>query len=133
VKESRIEQRTCELAWELLGVENTKLKDLGENGYPDRLFWLPGGKPLLIEFKRPGEKPEPKQVDIHRKLQALGYNVQVHTNEFDALEAIIEAVDTPQLPKEGREILTRARSCCAILRSRSRENRNHTSSFKDTN
>lgn len=118
--ETKIELNACRLIYENLGIEGGKLKIIGNNGYPDRIFWLPGGKPLLIEFKQPGEIPEPKQQEIHDLLKGLGYNVQVHTSDVDALQAVIEALETTRLPKESRKILAGARRRCAALRSRTR-------------
>lgn len=118
--ESSVEQEACDLIYDNLGVENSKLKVLGDNGFPDRVFWLPGGKPFLIEFKRPGEKARPKQLYIHNKLRNLGYQVEVHDNAIDAFEAVIKALESTRLSEEGRQVLDRARGRCAVLRSRAR-------------
>lgn len=118
--ETKIEKKTCDLVLNFLGVENSKLKDQGETGFPDRCFWLPGGKPLLIEFKQPGEDPDPKQEYIHNKLKKLGYQVEVCDNEFDGFEIICKALESTRLSKTGCEILDRARRRCAVLRSRAR-------------
>ena len=117
--ESEAERLTCRLAWEHLGIQNDKLKSLSRNGMLDRIFWIPGGKPLLIEFKLPGEDPRPNQKDIHDELRNLGYDAQVHDNAADAFQAIIEAVEPACVSKTSRKILARARRCCAVLRSRS--------------
>lgn len=92
VLESKIERDTCARAAKLMGVIGTKLVAPGETGYPDRIFWLPVGRPLLIEFKRPGENARPKQVFIHEQLRGLGYEVQVHDNVNEALRAIRAAL-----------------------------------------
>jgi hypothetical protein len=119
MRESKIERDAVNLVWEHLGIVGSKLVTPGDTGYPDRIFWIPGGRPLLIEFKRPGEEPKPKQEYIHAQLKKLGYQVEVHDNAIRAFSAVIEAVATTRLPKEGRQILARARSICAVLRSRS--------------
>jgi hypothetical protein len=118
--ENDIEQDACDLVWKYLGIEGSKLKVLGDTGYPDRIFWLPGGRPILIEFKRPGEEPRPKQEQIHERLRGLGYEVQTHDNAIAAFQAVIDAVDTTRLSEDGRKILARARRRCAVLRSRAR-------------
>ena len=120
MRESKIERDAVDLVWKHLGIVGSKLVTPGDTGYPDRIFWLPGGKPLLIEFKRPGEEPEPKQEYIHAQLRKLGYQVEVHDNAIRAFQAIIEAVATTRLSKEGPEILARARGICAVLGSGSR-------------
>lgn len=119
--ESKIEQKAVDLAWQHLGVIGSKLVTPGDTGYPDRIFWIPGGRPLLIEFKRPGGEVRSKQTYIHIQLIRLGYQVEVHDNAIRAFQAIIDAVATTRLPKEGREILARARRICAVLGSGSGE------------
>ena len=46
----------------------------GENGVPDRICILPGGKIIFIELKRPGRKDgmSARQKKIFRVLKALG-------------------------------------------------------------
>jgi hypothetical protein len=118
--ETKIENKAVELVYKYLGIKGTKLTTPGATGYPDRIFWVPGGKPLLIEFKAPGEKSRPKQRQIHKELKSLGYRVEVHDNEVTAFQAVIDSVDTKTLHEEGCKILARARSRCVVLRSRSR-------------
>jgi hypothetical protein len=115
--ETKIEIKACGYVWQYLGIKGGKLTIIGDVGYPDRIFWLPGGKPLLIEFKQPGHVPNPTQQEVHTTLRSLGYNVQVHTNAIDAFEAVINAVETPRLSKKVSEVLARARSRCVVLRS----------------
>ena len=59
------------------GVLCTKMNLMGRRGWPDRCFWLPGGRPLFIEFKRLGAKPTPLQEHVHEQLRAAGYRVEV--------------------------------------------------------
>lgn len=59
-------------------------------GFPDRIFWMPGGSPVLIETKRPGGKPTKLQERMIARLKSLGYKI-----------FIIESYD------EGVAILTR--------------------------
>lgn len=49
----------------------------GENGVPDRICILPGGKIIFIELKRPGRKDglSPRQKKIFLVLNALGCTV----------------------------------------------------------
>ena len=93
--EASIERRACNLIEEHLGVGNSKLTTPGDSGYPDRIFWMPRGKPVFIEFKRPGEKPTKKQDYIHRQLKGLGYEVHTCNNcehAFNIVRAALEAV-----------------------------------------
>lgn len=95
--EKHIESNTCERVLHELGVTSAKLTTPGRRGIPDRIFWLPGGKPLLIEFKRPGEQPRPLQSHIHALLKQLGYHVEVHDNEAEAFESVRRALDATQV------------------------------------
>lgn len=87
--EATVEQWVCDEAWTRHGVPNLKL---GQHGWPDRLFLIPGGRPLLIEFKAPGEEPRPRQAERHRTLRKLGYDVEVHDDKAQALEAVLTAL-----------------------------------------
>jgi hypothetical protein len=56
------------------------------------LFFIPGGRPFLLEIKEDGYTPEPKQEYIHTMLEELGYDVAWTDNEEDALTAICARV-----------------------------------------
>ena len=86
--EKDTENEVVSWAYTSLGITGSKLKIVGDDGYPDRLFWIPGGRPLLIEFKRPGEEPRPKQVYVHNMLRKLGYLVEVCDNVEDGKSII---------------------------------------------
>ena len=86
--EAYIEQKVCSRALTELGLMGTKLVTPGRRGSPDRIFWLPGGKPLLIEFKRPGEQPDPFQAHIHAHLKLLGYIIEVHDDADTAFQSV---------------------------------------------
>lgn len=77
----------------LLGVPSLKLNLKGNRGWPDRIFLIPGGRPLFIEFKRPGEEPRKLQQQRHRILRKLGYDVEVHEERHAALDAVRQARD----------------------------------------
>lgn len=49
----------------------------GNQGVPDRLVFLPGGRVIPIELKAPGETPTAQQLHQHRILQGLGQEVLV--------------------------------------------------------
>ena len=57
------------------GCKALKLIDRGRKGFPDRSFFLPGGKLFLVEFKRPKEKPTQVQLEYHAALIDLGFDV----------------------------------------------------------
>ena len=43
------------------------------NGVPDRIFFVPGGRPLIIEFKARGKEPSETQAWYLDALTASGY------------------------------------------------------------
>src|ERR1044071_8648274 len=66
-------------------------------GWPDDIFLIWGGRPLLMEFKGPGCVPSPIQLRRHEQLRGLGYDVAV-CDDFDAARrAISQALDTAAL------------------------------------
>lgn len=100
-----VEEPTTKRA-EALGVPSTKLTTPTDTGWPDRIFWIFGGRPLLVEFKAPGEEPEPKQVYIINELIRLGYDVEVHDNADEAIKSITEKMAAAQRPKARRKKTT---------------------------
>jgi hypothetical protein len=52
------------------------------------MFLLPSGRPLFIEFKRPGEKPRPLQNSKIKILSKLGYDVETHDTYLTAVLSI---------------------------------------------
>jgi hypothetical protein len=49
----------------------------GNNGVPDRVILLPGGRIVFAELKAPGKTPTPLQAAQHAKIRALGFKVYV--------------------------------------------------------
>lgn len=47
------------------------------NGLPDRMYLLPGGRALFVEFKSTGKKPTRIQEHIIGRIQKLGFTVLV--------------------------------------------------------
>lgn len=60
-------------------------------GWPDRLFLGPGRRCWLVEFKRPGEKPRPQQLALHRRLAVQSHPVSV-IETFAQFEADFDAL-----------------------------------------
>lgn len=73
--ESKLEQDACQYALSFR-VVSLKLDKIKRN-WPDRGFFLPRSKLLLIEFKREGEEPRPAQLAGHKYLNELGHFVHV--------------------------------------------------------
>ena len=54
------------------------------SGVPDRIVFLPGGRIMFVELKRPGQVPTALQSRIHGMLTKLGADVRV----VDSLEGV---------------------------------------------
>jgi len=101
IGEKKIEDTTCERAEEL-GIFNLKLNVKGNVGWPDRVFWIPGGKPFLIEFKKwdgkdKFEKLDDRQRLIIERLLYARYDVEVHDNVEEATESIRRRLESATL------------------------------------
>lgn len=72
--ESNLENRVVKWA-KKRRLESLKLNVQGKRHYPDRLFFIPGGRPAIIEFKREGKKPRPAQQFVINLLKALNYDI----------------------------------------------------------
>jgi hypothetical protein len=88
-RETKIEQHVWRDARSMLGVESIKI---GKQGWPDRLFLIPGGRPLLIEFKRGGEEARILQAHRIETLKKLGYDAYAVDNYEDAMAYIRTAL-----------------------------------------
>lgn len=72
--EKQIEAAVCKYAKEK-GILVYKFSSPNHIGVPDRIFFAPGGKVFLIEFKREGGKPTPMQVREADRLATVGHMV----------------------------------------------------------
>lgn len=72
--ESSLEARCVKWA-RMRGVLVSKLTD--PTGAPDRAFWVPGGKALLVEFKDPRGAPASLQSFYQEAFRSAGYSVTV--------------------------------------------------------
>ena len=70
-----------------------KLVSQGNNGVPDRLVLLPGGRCVFVELKRPKYgKLSPVQVAQQNSLTSLGFDVRVISNT-EGVDAFIREVE----------------------------------------
>lgn len=60
------------------------------NGLPDRMYLLPGGRALFIEFKSTGKKPTRIQEHIIGRIRKLGFTVLVVDSPETWKEAVSE-------------------------------------------
>lgn len=72
-----------------------------ENGWPDRLFLSPFGHTIFIEFKKPGERPDPLQWYRIQQLQARGIPAKWTDNYVEAISILKEALVPVSVPEES--------------------------------
>lgn len=95
-------QRTCleidtekkVVAWaKEVGITSIKLELKHDVGWPDRMFLIPGGRPLFIEFKRRiNSHTKGIQTHRHKVLTALGYDVVVCKTYIEGIDEILKAI-----------------------------------------
>lgn len=73
--EANVEDAVCDHA-EATGWVVRKTKYIGRRGCPDRHFYG-YGQVVVMEFKRPGGKPDPQQERERKRMAASGFTVQV--------------------------------------------------------
>jgi len=68
----------------------------GDQGWPDRLILLPGGKHFWVEFKTPKGRLRPAQVALFKVLTTRGDRVFV-VKSTEELDAVIGAIKIAKL------------------------------------
>ena len=96
--ERSIEASCCRYA-EMQGWEHVKL-DRAKRGWPDRLYLGPNSLVLLVEFKRPGERPRPQQLANHRRLSDLGHPVAL-VDSADQFRHLLDSLAGPSKRPEA--------------------------------
>lgn len=102
-REIRVEDKVCEFAEKHYGLTHIKLTPQGQRDFNDRLFFIPGGRPLLLEFKQPGEDLRAGQAFINKILKRLGYNVKTIDDIAEGRRAITEAMDAATVHARSSE------------------------------
>ena len=90
MREKTIEQKFRAAVRDAGGLA-VKFTSPGFDGVPDRLALLPGGRMAFVEVKAPGRKPRPLQLERHRLLRRLGFEVYV-LDEESQIEKIISEI-----------------------------------------
>lgn len=71
---------------ERMGGKFMKFTSPGNDGVPDRIAVLPGGRVWFVELKREGEKPTAIQKWQMEQLRKLGCNVALITGKQEAID-----------------------------------------------
>ena len=73
-----------------LGGKAYKFVSPGNDGVPDRLVCLPGGRAVFVELKAPGKTPTPLQRSRHRELRKMGFVVFGIVDSREDADTVIE-------------------------------------------
>ena len=107
-----------------------------ENGYPDRLFISPYGHTIFIEFKKPGETPEPIQEYRLNELRKRGIPATWCDSVHEAIGILNTALETvlgpSPIPEESDQASLVAGVGRALLRSGPGENVNSAGDVQNT-
>lgn len=99
-RERDIEKWLREKIQQLGGVA-MKFTSPGNDGVPDRIAVLPGGRIWFVELKREGEKPTAIQKWQMEQLRKMGCNVALITGKQEAIDwCIARGLDREQLEHE---------------------------------
>jgi hypothetical protein len=88
----------------------------------DRWIFLPMGHLFIVEFKRKkGGVLKRRQIIEINELKELGYDVEVHDDADEAIEAVRRRMEAQRLPEKSREVHARELLCWDVPRSRTGE------------
>lgn len=79
-----------------IGGKAYKFVSPGNNGVPDRLICMPGGRVAFVELKAPGKLPRPVQVHQINALRAMGFRAEVLDNK-DAVDNFVESLQGDEI------------------------------------
>jgi hypothetical protein len=130
VLEKVIENTVCQWA-RSKGFLALKVKFV-ENGYPDRLFISPQGHTVFIEFKAPGEAPDPIQLYRLRQLQEHNIPAFWSDNVIESISILSAAVDPSRVSGESNPSVVKSGVRRIILGSGPGEDVNSLGNLQDT-
>lgn len=100
--ESWIEGETSRI----LRMLGCRVRKDGQEGWPDKVVYVGGGRHFWIEFKQPGQKPRPNQELVHAILRESGDLVLVleYVPSVEKLSQLVSAVrlGSPVAPEAVR-------------------------------
>jgi hypothetical protein len=80
-----------------IGGRAYKFVSPGNDGVPDRLVCLPGGRALFVETKATGEKATDQQLLQQKRLIDLGFIVFNNIDSKDWVNCVIECCKLPDI------------------------------------
>lgn len=98
MRESTIEAYLRDQVKEL-GGKAYKFVSPGNDGVPDRLVCLPGGRVIFVELKAPGKRPTKLQLLQQRRLENLGFSVWTLDSKKAVDAFIVEYSESEVMPK----------------------------------
>lgn len=87
MKEADIQEKVTEEA-RLLSMIPIRINVTGHKGWPDYGYGYKG-RMCFVEFKKPGEKPEPLQKYVHSILRESGFTVLVVDRIDEGVAALV--------------------------------------------
>lgn len=91
----------------------------GVNGVPDRIILI-NGQTFFVECKRPGGKPRPEQISMHRQMKKRDIDVHI-VDTKESIDAFFSEQQFPQ-PIEKEET-TRIHDVFELMREQPNEKR----------
>lgn len=104
-----------------LGIKVLKVNPLWAAGWNDRIFFIPGGRILIIEFKRPGGKSSKLQEQRHKELLEAGYDHHVIDNKEEGKALIWSRLEAHRLHAKSDEVAAGKPNVRAVPRPRSKK------------
>jgi hypothetical protein len=109
--ERNVEGPVCRWA-DARGIVHIKLNLWGRRAWPDREFFIKGGRPALVELKRRGKRPRRLQAHVIGILKELGYDVCYADNTGEAVafleKCVAKAMEASKGAAKGRAARARA-------------------------
>lgn len=119
--EKKAVEEPCVRYAQSFGVKVLKVNPLWAAGWNDRIFFIPGGKVLIIEFKRPGGTVSKLQAQRHKELLRDGYDHHVIDNKEEGKALIRSRLEASGVYEAGDEVSARKSNGRAVPRSRSKK------------
>lgn len=114
------------------GILVTKMNIMGRRGMPDDVFWVKGGKPLIIEFKAPGKEPRRLQQITIDYLKRLDYDVQTCDDPATGIRILTDRLGTAFIPKTRGKVVTGTRRGRIVPGPRTGKDKHNARRLKDT-